>query len=169
MRCLSCAVDAEESGAAEEDGEHGAEVEYDELAVACLEAVAEEGEVMDEGPGDEDVAEAKGCRPARAKAEDDQEGADKVREEGDEEANWRRQVQDAGEMRHEGGPVRGAFFPSVAEKKRSAGGNTQDGEAEAGGCGEETGTEKVLKAAHGYAFQVVLGNMGWFGSEAALG
>lgn len=150
---LARAVDTEEAGAADEDGQQGAEVEDDEFAVLGHGAVAEEGEVMDKGPGDEDVAEAEGGGPAGPQPEDEQDGADKVREEGDEEGERRSEVKEAGEMSHEGKPVGGALFPSVAKKERGAGGDAKEGEAEAGGCGQEIRAQEAFEAAHVIAFQ----------------
>ena len=93
-------------------------------------AVPKEGEVVHEGPGNEDVGEAEGRRPAGAESNDEQERTDEVRKEGNEESERGPEVKKTGKVGHKGKPLRGALLPPVAQEKSGAGGDAENGEAQ---------------------------------------
>jgi len=72
------------AGAGDEEGEHDSEVDDDELAVVG--AATEEEEMVDEGPGDEEVDEGPERGPAGGDAEDEERHADGVGDDGEGEA-----------------------------------------------------------------------------------
>jgi hypothetical protein len=72
---------------------------------------------MDEGPGYEDVCEAKESGPTRAQADHQQNGANEIREEGDEKRGMKADADGIGKMGHELRPMSWLLFPFVAQEQ----------------------------------------------------
>lgn len=113
-----------------------------------LGTLAQEGEMVQESPRDKDVRKTIERSPSRAQPNDEQNGANEIRNKRDQERGMRSDSDGIGKMCHEVRPMCRLLLPAVPQKKRGTRPHSQDCKASRCSFGNKPHRENVLYASH---------------------